>query len=102
MLTKPDKLYLNNSNLLYALARENVSTCTVRETFFINQLKGMENVYLAEKGDFMVGKNYLFEIGGKNKSQKQIRNTANAYIAKDNIEYGVSNIIPLWLFGFLY
>ncbi|WP_156922586.1 hypothetical protein [Lebetimonas sp. JH292] len=45
--------------------------------------------------------NYVFEIGGKNKTKKQIKNLENAYIIKDNIEIGFDEI-PLWLFGFLY
>lgn len=102
LLTKPEKLFLNNSNLLYALASENVSVGTIRETFFINQVQGTETIHLAEKGDFLVSGKYSFEVGGKNKTQKQIRNVKNAFLAKDNIEYGVSNIIPLWMFGFLY
>jgi predicted AAA+ superfamily ATPase len=100
--TKPEKLYLNNSNLLYALAMENVNTGTIRETFFINQLQGIEEIHLSKRGDFLVAGKYIFEIGGKNKTQKQIKGTSNAYLAKDNIEYGISNIIPLWMFGFLY
>lgn len=102
VLRKPEKLYLNNSNLLYALASENTSKGTIRETFFMNQLQGIQNIHWAERGDFLVGGKYLFEIGGKNKTQKQIRHASDAYVIKDNIEYGISNIIPLWMFGFLY
>ncbi len=102
MLTKPEKLYLNNTNLMYALAKENISVGNVRETFFLNQFKGLYEINLSEQADFIIDKTYTFEIGGKNKSKKQISAIKNGFIAKDNIEIGVGNIIPVWLFGFLY
>lgn len=102
VLTKPEKIYLNNSNLMYALAKGNTNIGNVRETFFLNQFKGLHEVNLSEVADFIIDKTYTFEIGGKNKGKKQIRNTENAYIAKDNIEIGIGNIIPVWLFGFMY
>ncbi|MHA6727040.1 ATP-binding protein [Chryseobacterium sp. A301] len=102
VLTKPEKLYLNNSNLMYALAKENTNVGNVRETFFINQFKGLEVTNFSETADFMINKTYTFEIGGKNKTKKQIVNTENAYVAKDGIEIGFGNIIPVWLFGFMY
>ena len=74
---------------------------TLRETFFINQTKYNNTVYLAEKGDFIIHEN-TFEIGGKNKTQKQIKAIKNSFIVKDSIEFGSTNVIPLWLFGFLY
>ena len=102
VLTKPEKLYLNNSNLMYALAKENTNIGNVRETFFLNQFKGVHEINLPEAADFIIDKIYTFEIGGKNKTTKQIRAIENAYIAKDGIEIGFSNIIPVWLFGFMY
>lgn len=102
VLTKPEKLYLNNSNLMYALAKENMNIGNVRETFFLNQFKGLHEINLSETADFVIDKKYTFEIGGKNKTKKQIANIANAYIAKDGIEIGFGNIIPVWLFGFMY
>lgn len=102
VLTKPEKIYLNNSNLMYALAKDNTNIGNVRETFFLNQFKGLHEVNLSEVADFIIDKTYTFEIGGKNKGKKQIQNTENAYIAKDNIEIGIGNIIPVWLFGFMY
>ncbi|AYD47819.1 ATP-binding protein [Arachidicoccus soli] len=102
LLTKPEKLYLNNSNLMYALAKENTNTGNVRETFFLNQFKGLHEINLSETADFMVDKTYTFEIGGKNKTRKQIAGAKNAYVAKDGVEVGVGNIIPVWLFGFMY
>lgn len=102
VLTKPEKLFLNNSNLMYALAQENTNIGNVHETFFFNQLKGFHTVNLSEYADFLIDKKITIEIGGKNKTKKQIANVRDAYIAKDQIEIGVGNIIPVWLFGFLY
>ncbi|TDN78457.1 hypothetical protein DET49_1463 [Salegentibacter sp. 24] len=102
ILTKPEKLYLNNTNLMYALAKENTNIGNVRETFFLNQFKGLHEINRSETADFIIDKTYTFEIGGKNKTKKQIAGTENAYIAKDGIEIGFGNIIPVWLFGFMY
>lgn len=102
VLTKPEKLYLNNSNLMYALAKENTDIGNVRETFFLNQFKGLHETHLSETADFVIDKTFTFEIGGKNKTKKQIANVENAYVAKDGIEIGFGNIIPVWLFGFMY
>lgn len=101
-LTKPEKLYLNNTNLMYALAKENSNIGSVRETFFLNQFKGLHVINRSETADFLIDNTYTFEIGGKNKTKKQIGNTANAFVAKDNIEIGFGNMIPVWLFGFMY
>ena len=80
----------------------NVNTGTLRETFFFNQVKVTQKVQYSDKVDFKVDGKYFFEIGGRNKSKKQIAGIENAYIAADNIEYPDRNIIPIWLFGFLY
>lgn len=102
VLTKPEKLYLNNSNLMYALAKENTNVGNVRETFFLNQFTGLHEVNISPVADFIIDKRYTFEIGGKNKKKKQIENVPDAYIAKDGIEIGFGNVIPIWLFGFMY
>jgi hypothetical protein len=101
-LQKPEKIYLENTNLAYALAVQNTEIGNMRETFFINQLSYNHIVEFPNKADFWVDKKYLFEIGGKSKSGKQIDGESNAYIAADNIEYGFDKKIPLWQFGFLY
>ena len=101
-LAKPEKIYLHNTNLLKIIAIENFNVGTIRETFFLNQLSTCESVQYSHETDFKVNNVYSFEIGGKNKKQKQIKNISNAFIVKDNIESGINNIIPLWLFGFLY
>jgi len=100
-MNKPEKLYLQNTNIAYSL-RRNMNIGNLRETFFLNQLSVNHIVTYPQKGDFMIDEKYLFEIGGKNKSNKQISRIKNAYIAADEIEYGFNNKIPLWIFGFLY
>ena len=102
-LTKPDKIYLNNSTLLYALnSNQNLAVGTVRETFFMNQLIKDHEVLTPKNGDFLIDHQYTFEIGGRSKTTKQIAGLENAFIAADDIEVGYENKIPLWLFGFLY
>jgi predicted AAA+ superfamily ATPase len=101
-LNKPDKLFLNNTNLMYALSDTKPEIGNLRETFFLNQVKVKHKVNYPETGDFLVDEKYLFEIGGQNKKQKQIKGIENSFIAVDGIEYPIGNKIPLWLFGFLY
>lgn len=99
---KPDKIFLGNTNIAYAFSDNNANTGNIRETFFLNQLSQNHKVTYPKQGDFLVDEKYLFEIGGKNKTNKQIAGLKNSYIAADDIEYGYENKIPLWLFGFLY
>ena len=101
-MNKPEKIYLNNPNLVNSLADNQSNQGTLRETFFLNQLQVLHTVNGSEKSDFLVDDKYTFEIGGKNKTRKQITGVENAYVAADNIEYAQQNKIPLWLFGFLY
>lgn len=101
-LTKPEKIYLNNPSLFYALAGSSAQIGTIRETFFANQSAVVSKVNLAEKGDFILDEKWVFEVGGRNKNQSQIQGIPDSYLVKDDIEIGVGNIIPLWLFGFLY
>tara|TARA_R110002096_G_scaffold293741_1_gene488105 strand:- start:7727 stop:8920 length:1194 start_codon:yes stop_codon:yes gene_type:complete len=100
--TKPEKLYLNNPNLAYALGKQNVEIGALRETFFANQMKYLHDIHLAEKGDFIIDRTYTFEIGGKGKTSKQIRSVKNSFVVRDDMEVGGLNVIPLYLFGFLY
>ncbi|MFO7862546.1 MAG: AAA family ATPase [Salinivirgaceae bacterium] len=101
VLRKPDKIYVNNTTLMHSL-NENPNPGTLRETFFLNQLSARHQVTYPKRGDFLVDEKYLFEVGGKNKTNEQIQDVDNAYIAADDIEYGFRNKIPLWMFGFLY
>ncbi|AZQ59820.1 AAA family ATPase [Maribacter sp. MJ134] len=102
--TKPEKIYLNNTNLISALSRHIQEIGTIRETFFANQFKNLNDreIHLAEKGDFLIDRKYIFEIGGKGKSTNQIKGLKNAYVVRDDIEIGNLNSIPLYLFGLLY
>lgn len=101
-MNKPEKIYLNNPNLINALAEFQSNQGTLRETFFINQLQVLHAVNWSDKSDFLVDNKYTFEIGGKNKSHKQITGIENSFVAADNIEFAWENKIPLWMFGFLY
>ncbi len=98
---KPDKIYLNNSNLNYSYC-ETQEIGTIRETFFANQLGFMKRIEVPDKGDFVIDGRYYIEIGGKNKSFKQIKDIPNSFVVADDLETGFGNKIPLWLFGFLY
>ena len=100
-MRKPSKIYLNNTNLMWAIGNKDPEMGNLRETFFLNQLNTVQDVFYPKAGDFLVGK-YTFEIGGKTKKRKQIDGIANAYLVKDDIEIGSDKSLPLWLFGFLY
>ena len=100
-LSKPEKLYLNNTNLSYALC-ENPEIGTIRESFFANQLKEQHNITTTKNGDFIVNNRYTFEIGGKKKGFKQIKDMENSFVVQDTDSTENSKKIPLWLFGFLY
>jgi len=101
-LQKPDKLFLENTNLMYLFRGSAADTGNVRETFLANQLAYTHAIAFSQTGDFLVDETYTIEVGGKNKTRKQIQGTTDAYIAADTIEYGHDRKIPLWLFGFLY
>lgn len=101
-LQKPVKIYLENTNLMYALVSEDINPGNLRETFFTNQLSYRHHVQYSKQGDFLVDEKYTFEVGGKGKDADQLRGLSNAFIAADDIEYGYRNKIPLWLFGFIY
>lgn len=100
-LSRPDKFYLDNPNLMYALSTF-VEIGTVRETFFNNQLSVIGEVLLPLQGDFLVDRKYLFEVGGRGKTFDQIKDIPLSYLAVDATEVGHHNRIPLWVFGLLY
>ncbi|MBS9768024.1 MAG: AAA family ATPase [Flavobacteriaceae bacterium] len=100
-LGKVDKVYLENPNLILNLSADKSNIGNIRETFFLNQMSVYNEVTSSKQTDFLIG-DYAFEIGGKNKTEKQIKTIANAFIVKDDIEYGYKNEIPLWSFGFNY
>ena len=104
-LQKPDKILLDNSNLLHILSLETPEKGTVRETFFCNQLASAGHVveYGGMKtGDFRIDRKYIIEVGGRDKDFSQIKDAENGYIAADDIDSGIFRKIPLWAFGFLY
>ncbi len=110
LMSKPEKLFMQNTNISYALTSK-IDSGSAREAFFVNQIKNYyasqnlfidEAIYASKKGDFLVNDTYTFEVGGKNKSFKQIKDMNNSFVASDDIEIGFGNKIPLWLFGFLY
>lgn len=101
LLGKIEKVYLDNTNLMSAIGENNPDIGNMRETFFFNQMRLNHQVVSSDVSDFKIGE-YTFEVGGKNKTRKQIVSLENAFIAKDDIEYGYLNTIPLWAFGFNY
>lgn len=100
-LARPDKIFLDNTNLMYALS-SNTDIGTARETFFFNQLKVNHELLLPLKGDFYVDRQFLFEVGGRTKTFEQIKDISDSFLAVDNTEIGHHNRIPLWVFGLLY
>ena len=101
LLRKPDKIYLSNTNLFHALQLSKHETGTIRETFINSMLREVTILSYTDKGDFLAD-DTIIEVGGKNKSGGKIRDLKNAVFAKDDIEVGIGNEVPLWLFGFLY
>ncbi|MFN8267547.1 MAG: AAA family ATPase [Chitinophagales bacterium] len=101
-MVKPEKIYLQNTNYSFALSADKPELGNLRETFFFNQLQQSHKVTYTEQTDFCIDGKYYFEIGGKNKTSKQIKDLKNAFLALDGITFGLRNEIPLWLFGFLY
>lgn len=98
---KPEKIYLGNTNLIYALSEGKPEVGNLRETFFLSQMQVNQEVFASKAADFLInGK--TFEVGGKNKNKKQIAEVKDAFVVKDDIEYGYENTIPLWHFGMGY
>ena len=100
-LPTPDKIYCDNTNLMRALVAIPDDE-TMRESFFLNQLRQSHAVTYPKKGDFLVDGKHLFEVGGKGKGFDQIADVPDSYVVNDDVEVGRGNKIPLWLFGFLY
>ncbi|NDW17503.1 ATP-binding protein [Dysgonomonas sp. 216] len=100
-LGKVDKIYLDNTNLIYNLADDTSNIGNIRETFFINQMRVKHDVFASPIADFLID-DKTFEVGGENKGQKQIKEVENGYIVKDDIESGYLNVIPLWQLGLSY
>ncbi|MGM9698040.1 MAG: ATP-binding protein [Prevotella sp.] len=102
-MQKPDKVYLENTNMQYALGGMEVNLGNIRETFFANQLSYAHIVeYSSSAADFLIDGKYTFEIGGGAKDGRQTAEMENSWIAADDVEHAIGNKLPLWLFGFLY
>ena len=100
---KPDKMYLENPNMLYALCLEKTNIGTARETFVVNQLGYQHRIEYGKKnGDFKIDGKYVFEVGGATKTFNQVAGLPDSYILADDIEWPVGNKLPLWLAGLLY
>lgn len=100
-LGKTEKVYLDNTNLIYVLAPKRADIGNVRETFFMNQMRVIGDVMCSPVSDFIMD-GMTFEIGGRKKGQKQISDVKDGYVVKDDIETGYANVIPLWAFGLMY
>ena len=100
-LSKPEKIYCDNTNLMYALVPQ-VDAGVRRETYFFNQVRKDHVACFSGVGDFEVDGKYVFEVGGKGKGFGQIKDVPHSYVVNDDTEVGIGNKIPLWLFGFLY
>ena len=101
IISKPEKLYLDNTNL-FSIFCDSAKEGTLRETFFASQSAYQHNLSYPKNGDFILDEKYTFEIGGKDKGFKQIKDIENSFVVSDDIEIGSERKIPLWLFGFLY
>jgi uncharacterized protein len=101
-LQKPQKVYLENPNLFYALSGDTGNIGAIRETFFANQVSYRHRIQYSEKGDFRVDDQFTFEIGGANKTRRQIHDLSESRVVADDIEWGRNHKIPLWMFGCLY
>ncbi len=102
MLSKAEKIYPGNPNIMTALSEEKPDKGTQREVFLFNQLEVAYHICSSNTSDFLINNIYTIEVGGRGKNYTQIKETKNAYLALDDIEIGHKNKIPLWLFGFLY
>jgi predicted AAA+ superfamily ATPase len=101
-LQKPEKVFLENPNLAYALLETEPEVGNLRETFFFNQVSFIAETSAPDTADFKVADRYLFEVGGKGKKRRQLQGIPNSFLALDDLETGIDDQIPLWLFGFLY
>ena len=101
ILSPMEKVFLDNTNFIYALANDNANIGNIRETFFYNQTRLTQDVTSSKVSDFSIGK-FTFEVGGAKKSHRQVKDVENSFIVRDDIEYASGDIIPLWGFGLMY
>ena len=100
-LAKVEKIYLDNTNLMYALAGMQPDLGNLRETFFFNQMRVRNTVTASDVSDFLVD-GHTFEVGGHKKGRRQIAEVPDSYVVKDDIEYATQGVVPLWMFGLNY
>ena len=100
-LGKVEKIFIDNTNLMYALKGNRANIGSVRETFFYNQMRVNNEVVAAKHTDFRIGDS-IFEVGGAKKGSRQLEGDPKGFVVRDDIEFGHSNIIPLWQFGLNY
>lgn len=100
-LELPEKIFLSNASQLFTLSF-NPNIGNVRETFFLSMVSQQHQICSGKNVDFCVDKKLFFEVGGKNKDERQTFENKDAYLAIDQIEHGSGKTIPIWLFGFLY
>lgn len=100
-LAKIDKVYLDNTNIIFNLVGDQSNIGNIRETFFFNQMRVKNEVIASRNADFVIDQ-YTFEVGGKNKQQNQLEKDGQSFVVKDDIEFGYHNVIPLWAFGLNY
>ena len=100
-LSRPEKIYCDNTNLMYALVPQ-VNVGVRREPYFFNQTRKGHEVCFSGVGDFEVDGKWVFEVGGKGKGFSQVKDLPNSYVVNDDTEVGIGNRIPLWIFGFMY
>lgn len=100
-LGKAEKVFLDNTNIAYMLGGSGTNIGTVRETFFLNQMRVCHDVRSSPVSDFLV-EGLTFEVGGKNKGRDQLKGADSGYVVSDDVEYGYKNTLPLWAFGLTY
>lgn len=100
-LGKVEKVYIDNPSLMTVLGGDSTNIGNLRETFFYNQMRVNHDISASKISDFRIG-DYIFEVGGRNKGQRQLEGAKNGFIVKDDIEFAHGNIIPLFLFGLNY
>ncbi len=102
IMQKPEKVYLDNTSLAYALAGQTPNTGNLRETFFASQLQVDHKISYPASGDFLIDDTWTLEVGGSGKTFKQLADVPDSFIAADDLEWGSGHKIPLWVFGLLY
>jgi predicted AAA+ superfamily ATPase len=105
IVRKPQKIYLENSNLVHLISKRTgfeYEIGAVREIFFVNQVKHNNTIFGSTRADFTVNEKYIFEVGGKSKKAKQVDLSKEEFLIKDGIEIGSRHVLPLWIFGMMY